>query len=469
MFFPIAFEVLNEERGLSGGFDSCVLKLLVGKNLRRGGNHKAIRGVGARIIARALDRFVQAIDHIGIDPERFFQSAKGQFGFPDPIDLLGGRVIPEAVFRVVEIIFGPNHLAFPGVINLDAQNRLRGVRPDAELGHAVARFQIQLGPRRLRNDTLPFQIAIHPDLGGDFVFGGILVVVVRRDGESPLAGLEFMQRGGQVVDEPVKIIRGAEKENRAGNVFEIVIVGDRRHVERAGVLPVADAAAGGSDGLHAVIASGREHGDFSTHRVAVNAESVGIHFRLLFEKGQRAPSGKGAQEPRAVPWRLDRIEGPFRGFDTCEVAGGVSSWGVVGIHRAPIGGDLVVRVVFFALPEKFHALGIHMVVRRGDPSRPCDRDRSIAALGIGQDLFVLSELSPAMNLHQPGKFAGALGISVDRSHHGFLAFEDADTIPQHLQNNAVLFPLFQDFNIQRLRPHIDAGPECLPRLRSVAR
>ena len=278
-----------------------------------------------------------------------------------------------------------------------------------------------------------------------------------------------MQRGGQVVDEPVKIIRGAEKENRAGNVFEIVIVGDRRHIKRAGVLPVADAAAGGSDSLHAVIASGREHGDFSTHRVAVNAESVGIHFRLLFEKGQRAPSGKCAQEPWAVPWRFHSVQGPSRGLDAREVAFGITGRRVVAIQKAPIGGDLVVRVVFFALPEKFHALGIHMVVRRGDPARPGDRDRRVASLGIGEDLFVLGKLSATMNLHQPRKLAAALGISIDRRHHGFLAFEDADAISEHLQNHAVLFPLFQDLDIQRLRPHVDPSPKFLTRLRDIAR
>ena len=398
--------------------------------MRQGGNHKPVCGVGAIIIPDTLDGFVQAVDHIGIDPERFFETAERQIGFPGFAVLFGGGEIPEAVFRVGEVLFLSIHLPFAGVVNFDSQNRLSGVRFDGESRHSAFGFERERRFGRLGNHALALEEVIHPDLGADLVFGGVLMVVVRRDAEPPLGGFDFLHGGGQVVDAAVKIIGRAQEKNRAFDVFQIVVVSDRRGVEGAVVLSVADSAAGGHDGLHAIVSAGSEHGDFPSHRVAVNPESVGVHFRLLFKKCQRPPRSKGAKEPRAVARRLDGIHGPRRRFQPIEVGGGMPGRGVVGIEQAPLGGDLEIRVLGFAIPEKFHPLGIHMVVGRGDPSRPGDGDRGVAALGIGQHGIVLGKLSAAVNLHQPGKFAATLGVSIHGRHVCFVAFENTDAIPQ---------------------------------------
>ena len=74
-----------------------------------------------------------------------------------------------------------------------------------------------------------------------------------------------------------------------------------------------------------------------------------------------------------------------------------------------------------------------------------------------------------MDLHEAWKLAAALGIAIHRSHHGFLPLENTDTITQDLQYDAVLFSPLEDFDIERLCPHIEASPEPLPRLRHIGR
>ena len=74
-------------------------------------------------------------------------------------------------------------------------------------------------------------------------------------------------------------------------------------------------------------------------------------------------------------------------------------------------------------------------------------------------------LPPAVNLHQAGKVRSAVGISINGGHHGFAAFEYADAVAQDLQDDAVLFPCAEDFDIDWLGPWIKARPRFLKILR----
>ena len=65
------------------------------------------------------------------------------------------------------------------------------------------------------------------------------MVSVRRTGNPPSLGLGFTDRGFQVVDPPVKIIRRAQENNRAGDLFSSAGA-YRRQVERILGVAVAD-------------------------------------------------------------------------------------------------------------------------------------------------------------------------------------------------------------------------------------
>ena len=87
---------------------------------------------------------------------------------------------------------------------------------------------------------------------------------------------------------------------RSSAVYDQIRWLDEGGAEQVGILAVADAAAGGSDGFHALIGAGGEHGEFAAHGVAVNSEPVGIHLGLLLEEGQGAACRECAWEPCAV-------------------------------------------------------------------------------------------------------------------------------------------------------------------------
>ena len=67
-------------------------------------------------------------------------------------------------------------------------------------------------------------------------------------------------------------------------------------------------------------------------------------------------------------------------------------------------------------------------------------------------------LPSPVNLNQTRKVLAALRVAIHTRHHGFLSFEDTDAIPQHLQHNAILFPLFQDLNVERFGTRIEIRP-----------
>ena len=77
-------------------------------------------------------------------------------------------------------------------------------------------------------------------------------------------------------------------------------------------------------------------------------------------------------------------------------------------------------------------------------------------------------LSRAVNLHQSGKILSASGISIHSSHHGCAAFEYANAVAQDLQDDAVLFLLAEDFDIEGLCSRIKVCtrflniPRCNP-------
>ena len=131
----------------------------------------------------------------------------------------------------------------------------------------------------------------------------------------------------------------------------------------------------------------------------INAEALGVHLGLLLEKSQCPPRGKCAKEPRAIPRRLDGIQRPRTRLDAYEIVCLISARGMVGIERAPVSGELVIRVTGFPFPEKFHDIGIHFIVWGADAAGPSDGDRGVAALGVGESGLVVSILPAAVDLN----------------------------------------------------------------------
>ena len=132
---------------------------------------------------------------------------------------------------------------------------------------------------------------------------------------------------------------------------------------------------------------------------------------------------------------------------------------MIAIQRAPVCGQFIIRVIRLIAPKQLHLGRRDSVVWRADTTGPCDGNCRIATLGIGQTRFVIRVLPPAMNVHQSGEFFTVLRVTIHRSDHGFLSFEDTDPITQHLQLYAFFFPLMQDFDIQRFRAGIKVRPQ----------
>ncbi len=225
---------------------------------------------------------------------------------------------------------------------------------------------------------------VHPDLGGHLVRGGVLVIMVGGTDNTPIGRPDLGDRRRQVIDPAMEIVGRAEENDWAGDVRQVHIITDRGAGQRIVVGAVADPATGRRGGPDPVVGCRGHHRELAAHRVAVHAEPGRVHFRLLLEKRQRPARGQGAEEPVAVARRVDGVECPGGRFQVAPVrVVRVTVRRVVGVERAPVGDQLVMRVIGLAIPEQPGFVGRDPVIRRLDPAAPADRDRGIPAPGIG--------------------------------------------------------------------------------------
>ena len=77
-------------------------------------------------------------------------------------------------------------------------------------------------------------------------------------------------------------------------------------------------------------------------------------------------------------------------------------------------------------------------------------------------------LPAAVDLNQARQVLLALGIAIHRRDHRLLALKDPDPITHHLQHNAVLLPLLEHLDIERLGTRIKIRPQLGMRLRCHA-
>ena len=118
---------------------------------------------------------------------------------------------PKTVAGVVAVILGTIGLSLLGVIDIDAADWFGRIDLHQCCGHPTCCAQIQLQCWGLRKLKSTFQILIKPELRRDFIFGGVLMIMMRCASNAPIGAADFFDCGGQVVDPPVKIIRGRKE------------------------------------------------------------------------------------------------------------------------------------------------------------------------------------------------------------------------------------------------------------------
>ena len=105
---------------------------------------------------------------------------------------------------------------------------------------------------------------------------------------------------GQIIDPPVKVICRAQKNDRAGDVFQVHSVLNCGGVQFVVGRTIADATTGRRGGLHPIIGGRRHHREFASHRMPVDTKLRGIHLRLLFQERQCPARRQRAEEPGIV-------------------------------------------------------------------------------------------------------------------------------------------------------------------------
>ena len=99
---------------------------------------------------------------------------------------------------------------------------------------------------------------------------------------------------------------------------------------------------------------------------------------------------------------------------------------------------------------------------------PVDGDSRIAVFGIGDHAIQTGRLAAAVHFQDGGQFGSAFGEGIERGHFHRHPFEDTDLIAKQPTNNAVIFPILQDFNFQRFQAGVVIPPEFIQSGRSLA-
>ena len=144
---------------------------------------------------------------------------------------------------------------------------------------------------------------------------------------------------------------------------------------------------------------------------------------------------------------------------------------MVGIERTPVGGDFIMRVFFFVVPEKFHLVRADTIVGSGDAAGPCDGDSGVTTFGVGEYGLVIGVLATTVDLNQSRNLVTRVthrfGIAIDGRHHRLLPFKNTNAVAQDLENNTVFFPFLQNLGIERLCTRVEASPHGLSILRHL--
>ena len=103
--------------------------------------------------------------------------------------------MPEAMLGIEPVLGTFICFALSGVIDVDGMNGSGFVGDHCEAGHAVCGVERQLCFGCLGKHKAAFEMLIHPQHGGDLEVGGVLMIVVRRTGDAPVAALNFGDGG----------------------------------------------------------------------------------------------------------------------------------------------------------------------------------------------------------------------------------------------------------------------------------
>ena len=205
--------------------------------------------------------------------------------------------------------------------------------------------------------------------------------------------------------------------------------------------------------LHAVIAARHIHRQIPAHGVAVHAQPLRIHLRLLLQKRQPAPAAVCQKIPVVVFRVLPVLVELLRPRQHRGIARHIQ---LRGIHRAPV------RVRVPGL-RALHAVKRRLPV---PVATPVHRQRRIPAPHQQLHLAQRRPLPPAMDVHPPRHLPlHALRKAIDRRHPRRLAFEAADQIPHLPVHPALLLPLPDHLRLQRIPARIKIRPQLLHRSR----
>ena len=77
-------------------------------------------------------------------------------------------------------------------------------------------------------------------------------------------------------------------------------------------------------------------------------------------------------------------------------------------------------------------------------------------------------LSTAVDLDEARKVRAFFWVAVDCGHHCLLSFENPDAIAEHLEHDSVIFPFFENLDLERLCTRIIVPPHAFQILGGLA-
>ena len=198
----------------------------------------------------------------------------------------------------------------------------------------------------------------------------------------------------------MKIVGGREPEDRAGYQGDVSVVGDTCQFHRLRIgfrtarqlglscQNVTGTTTRWHSSFHSFVDSRQICGEFASHGMAINTDTSGIHFRLLFQKCYGPAGSHQHKIPIAVARRFNAVDGIVirSQGSTDEMIDLVALRRMRGVKLAPIG--------LGTIPCHFCSSEIKLV------ASPINRNTGITTPRVSEHAFQPGRLAPSMNRKQ---------------------------------------------------------------------
>ena len=241
--------------------------------------------------------------------------------------------------------------------------------------------------------------------------------------------------------------------HRVGEQLRMITVGAGTILRRQAGKIVSDEARSADHRHHRLqpLIDGDVGGDVAAHRIAGEADLLGIDLRLLLQERDRPTTREGQQEPVPVSRTDHRIDGVLvrQQIQLRPLAqgAGIELRSLAGIDLAPV------RVLLDLLDDL--------------PTAPVDIERRVSLLGEVGAAFTLRPLPTAMRPHECGALRHAFGKGVKRRNASVRPLERSDLEKDVAGNDAILLPFLNDLRLKGIFPGIHILPEIHDVLRHI--